>query len=111
VFGEDSDDDDWQGAADVPPPEQVGTRDSASHKPVAPPVSKYLNMEVQEEPKYQRRSQSTRLTPFNDALVRALSVDARRPKEERRTAWMLFQEIEASGYDGCYSRVTDFIWS
>jgi hypothetical protein len=64
---------------------------------------------VQEEPKYLRRSLSTRLTPFHEALVQALSVDARRPKKERRTAWMLFQEIKAGGYDGCYSRVTDFI--
>jgi transposase len=72
-------------------------------------ISKYLNMDVQEEPKYQRRSQLTRLTPFHEALVQALTVDARRPKKERRTAWMLFQEIKASGYDGCYSRVTDFI--
>lgn len=31
------------------------------------------------------------------------------PKYQRRTAWMLFQEIKANGYDGCYSRVTDFI--
>jgi len=28
-------------------------------------ISKYLNAEIQEEPKYQRRSQSTRLTPFH----------------------------------------------
>jgi hypothetical protein len=42
-------------------------------------------------------------------LLQALSVDARRPKKERRTAEMLFQEIKASGYDGRYSRVTDFI--
>lgn len=41
--------------------------------------------------------------------MQALSVDARRPKKERRTARMLFQEIKASGYNGCYSRVTDFI--
>src|ERR1700709_1525924 len=72
-------------------------------------ISKYLSMEIQEEPKYQRRSQSTRLTPFHEALVQALSVDARRAKKERRTAWMLFQEIKANGYDGCYSWVTDFI--
>nr|WKF60901.1 hypothetical protein HUO10_005423 [Paraburkholderia busanensis] len=72
-------------------------------------ISKYLNMDVQEEPKYQLRSQPTRLTPFHEALVQALSADARRPKKERRTAWMLFQEIRASDYDGCYSRVTDFI--
>jgi hypothetical protein len=24
---------------------------------------------------------------------------------------MLFQEIKACGYDGCYPRVTDFIWA
>jgi transposase len=72
-------------------------------------ISKYLNVDVQEEPKYQRRSQPTRLTPFHEVLVQALSVDARRPKKERRTAWMLFQEIKSGGYDGCYSRVTDFI--
>ena len=46
-------------------------------------ISKYLNMDVQEEPKYQRRSQPTRLTPFHEVLVQALSVDARRPKKER----------------------------
>ncbi|GGD96520.1 hypothetical protein GCM10010985_58960 [Caballeronia grimmiae] len=32
-------------------------------------ISKYLNMDVQEEPKYQRRSQPTRLTPFHEVLV------------------------------------------
>ncbi|MFM0305976.1 hypothetical protein PQQ99_38380, partial [Paraburkholderia sediminicola] len=69
-------------------------------------ISKYLNMHVQEEPKYQRRSQPTRLTPFHEVLVQALRVDARRPKKERRTAWMLFQEIKAGGYDG--SRVNTF---
>jgi transposase len=69
-------------------------------------ISKCLNMEVQDKPKYQRRSQSTRLTPCHEVLVQAPSVAARRPKKVRRTAWMLFQEIKASGYDGCYSRVT-----
>lgn len=38
-------------------------------------ISKYLSMDVQEEPKYQRRAQSkTRLAPFHEALVHALSV-------------------------------------
>jgi len=49
-------------------------------------ISKYLNMDVQEEPKYQRRSQPTRLTPFHEVLMQALSVDSRRPKKERRTS-------------------------
>jgi hypothetical protein len=42
--------------------------------------------------------QPTRLTPFHEALLQALSVDAQRPKKGRRTAWMLFQETQASGY-------------
>lgn len=50
-----------------------------------------------------------RLTPVHEILVQALTVDARRPKKEWRTAWMLFEEIQAAGYEGCYSRVTDFV--
>ncbi|WP_227792145.1 hypothetical protein [Burkholderia sp. BE17] len=71
-------------------------------------ISKYLNMDVQEEPKYQRRAPlTTRLAPFHDVLVQALSVDARRPKKERRTAWMLFQEIKAGGCSGLMNPDTD----
>ena len=36
-------------------------------------------------------------------------MDARRPKHERRTARRCSSEIKASGYNGGYSRVTDFI--
>lgn len=72
-------------------------------------IRKYLKVDVQEELKYQRKEMPTRLTPFHEALTQALAVDARRPKKERRTGWMLFREIRAAGYDGCYSRVTDFI--
>ncbi|RQU50070.1 IS21 family transposase [Burkholderia cenocepacia] len=72
-------------------------------------IRKYLKIDVQAEPKYERKAMATRLTPFHEALTRALAVDARRPKKERRTSRMLFQEIRAIGYDGCYSRVTDFI--
>lgn len=39
-------------------------------------ISKYLNMDVQEEPKYQRRSQPTRLTPFHEVLVLAPTIGA-----------------------------------
>lgn len=72
-------------------------------------IHKYLNADLEEEPKYRRKAKPTQLTPFHEALTQALAVDARRPKKERRTAWMLFQEIQAVGYNGCYSRVTDFI--
>ncbi len=72
-------------------------------------VRKYLRMSQVQEPKYERRSKATKLTPFHETIVAALKSDARRPKRERRTALALFEQIRAEGYDGCYSRLTDFI--
>ena len=72
-------------------------------------VRKYLRMSQVQEPKYERTSKATKLMPFQDTIVAALKSDARRPKRERRTALALFEQIKAQGYDGCYSRLTDFI--
>ena len=41
--------------------------------------------------------------------MRALKADARRPKRERRTAKALFLELKGAGYEGGYTRVTDFV--
>jgi transposase len=49
-------------------------------------VAKWLQTPVQERPKYRRRQQPTKLTPFHGRLVQALNADAQRPKRERRTA-------------------------
>ena len=72
-------------------------------------VSKWLHGEVDGPPKYRRGEQPGKLTAFHDALKLALKADARRPRHERRTAKALHAEIKAAGYDGGYSRVTDFI--
>jgi transposase len=72
-------------------------------------VAKWLHGEVQGPPKYRRGEQPNKLTDFHDALKQALKADARRPKHERRTAKALYAEIKAAGYDGGYTRVTDFI--
>ncbi len=72
-------------------------------------VSKWLHGEVDGPPKYRRGEQPGKLTAFHEALKQALKADARRPKHERRTARALYAEIKAAGYDGGYSRVTDFI--
>ena len=62
------------------------------------------------EPKYRRRpAEDTKIAPFAARLVKALEVDARRPKRDRRTALKLFREIQAAGFDGDYSRVTAFV--
>ena len=74
-------------------------------------VSKWLHGEVDGPPKYRRGEQPGKLTVFHEALKQALKADARRPKHERRTAKALYAEIKAAGYDGGYTRVTDFIRS
>ena len=72
-------------------------------------VAKWLHGEVDGPPKYRREEQPSKLTPFHEALRLALKADARRPRHERRTAKALYVEIKAAGYDGGYTRVTDFI--
>lgn len=72
-------------------------------------VSKWLHGQVDGPPKYQRGEEPTKLTAFHEALRQALTADARRPRQQRRTARALYTEIKAAGYEGGYSRVTDFI--
>ena len=72
-------------------------------------VAKWLHREVDGPPKYRRGEQPSKLTAFHDALRQALKADARRPKHERRTAKALYAEIRRAGYEGGYTRVTDFI--
>jgi integrase/transposase len=72
-------------------------------------IAKWLKAPLEGEPKYRREAQSGKLTAFHEALKQALKADAHRPKHERRTARALYSEIKASGYEGGYSRVTDFI--
>jgi transposase len=72
-------------------------------------VAKWLHGEVDGPPKYRRGEMPGKLKAFEEAIKLALKADARRPKHERRTARALFAEIKAAGYDGGYSRVTDFV--
>ena len=74
-------------------------------------VAKWLHGEVDGPPKYRRQVQSNKLTPFVEAIKQALKADARRPRHERRTAKALYAQIRAEGYDGGYTRLTDFIRS
>ena len=61
------------------------------------------------EPKYRRQRGDTKITPYVERLVVMLEMDARRPRRERRTALKLFTELKAAGFDGDYSRVTEFV--
>ena len=60
-------------------------------------------------PTYRRNKGPGKLTVFHAALEQALKADAHRIKQNRRTAKALFTQIQAEGYEGGYSRVTDFI--
>ena len=60
-------------------------------------------------PTYSRGDAPCKLTAFHEALEQALKADAHRTKQNRRTAKALFEQIKADGYEGGYSRVTDFI--
>ena len=72
-------------------------------------ISKWLREPIETAPKYRRSEGTTALAPFHETLKLSLKVDLRRPAHGRRTAKALFAEIKAAGYQGCYSRVTDFI--
>ena len=72
-------------------------------------VAKWLHGEVDGPPKYRRSGKRNKLTVFHEALMQALKADARRPRHERRTAKALYDEIKGAGYEGGYTRVTDFI--
>jgi transposase len=60
-------------------------------------------------PKYERRSDTCKITDYEVSLIMALKADSLRHKDSRRTARALFVQIAAQGYQGGYSRVTDFI--
>jgi transposase len=72
-------------------------------------IAKWLKGSVVDAPRYRRGPVSVKLTPFVAAIEQALEADAHRPKKDRRTAKALHKEIGAAGYDGGYSRLTDFI--
>ena len=72
-------------------------------------IRKWLHAAEGTEPGYRRRAGEIKITPYIDQLTKMLEIDARRPKRERRTALKLFAELKSLGFDGDYSRVTEFI--
>ena len=72
-------------------------------------IKKWLQTPQGGTPKYRRCDVSTKLAPFVATLTQALEVDAHRAKHERRTARALHVQLTSQGYDGGYTRLTDFI--
>ncbi|MRR52220.1 MAG: IS21 family transposase [Rhodocyclaceae bacterium] len=72
-------------------------------------VRRWLKAPEGTEPAYRRQEVDTKIGPFAERLVKMLETDARRPKRDRRTALKLHAELKAVGFDGDYSRVTEFV--
>ena len=72
-------------------------------------IDKWLKAPVEDELKYRRSPRVCKVTPFHEQLRQALSTDAHRPKRDRRSARAHHAELQAAGYGGGYTRVTDFI--
>ena len=72
-------------------------------------IKKWLKAPAEAQPKYRRQSVASKLTPFFETITQALKSDAHRPRHERRSARALLSLIQAQGYDGGYSRLTDVI--
>ena len=72
-------------------------------------IRKWLKAPEGVEPNYRRKVGETKIGPFAERLVKMLEMDARRPVRDRRTALKLHAELKQLGFDGDYSRVTEFI--
>ena len=72
-------------------------------------VRKYLRRGSAQAPTYRRPTVATKLAPYVEQIKQALTADAHRPKKERRTVSALYQELQAAGYAGGYTRLTDFV--
>lgn len=59
---------------------------------------------------YDRKSQSyPKLGPYEEQLRERLSADAARPVRQRRTAVVLFEELQRAGYEGGYDSVRRYV--
>jgi transposase len=72
-------------------------------------VKKWLNAAGDKLPRYRRVKGKGKLSAFEASLELSLKADAQRPAQGRRSGKALFVQIQAQGYAGGYSRVTDFI--
>ena len=72
-------------------------------------VKKWLKAPGDVVPKYERVKLDGKLTAFEPILHQALTTDSHRPKQGRRSGRALFAQIQAQGYRGGYSAVTDYI--
>lgn len=84
---------------------EIAKRTGLSHNT----VKKWLKAPSDVVPKCERVKVDGKLTGFEPALHQALTTGSHRPKQRRRSGRALFAQIQAQGYRGGYSAVTDYI--
>jgi transposase len=72
-------------------------------------IKTWLKEPVRREMKYARPGGPKKLDAHAGWLQQALETDARRPRKERRTARRLFEQLQSQGFEGDYSRITEFV--
>jgi transposase len=72
-------------------------------------IRKWLASDSGNVPKYRRSPAPTKLTPYEPQLRQWLEADSYRLKRDRRTALILFDELQKQGFPGSYTRVSEFI--
>ena len=72
-------------------------------------IKRWLKAPLRAELVYARRPGPSKLDPYAAELRQALDADARRPKRDRRTLLVLFRQIQARGYPGSYSTMTEHV--
>ena len=72
-------------------------------------IKAWLRASTRSEMSYRREAGPKKLDGHREWLRQALEIDARRPRKERRTALRLFAQLQAEGFDGSYTRVTEAI--
>ena len=72
-------------------------------------VRNWLRQPTFTEPAYPARVARSIIDPYRDQLITWLTADSRRPRRDRRTGQVLFQQLQTHGYPGGYGRVAHFI--
>lgn len=72
-------------------------------------IKAWLKEPAKTEMAYRRKAAPKKIDAFTGWLTKALETDTRRPRKQRRTALRLYQQIREQGFDGDYSRVTEFV--
>lgn len=71
-------------------------------------IRKYLRADTV-VPSLAPRKVASKLDPFADKLSAWLQTQEHRPRKQRRTVKQMFQDLQALGYSGSYSRVAAFV--